>query len=140
MTKRLVYKPRVTPRESAADPLERLRQNARRRPAMPVSFAGALSVLLADQKRINRSRLQRVRSAWEMALDSVPGVHANAARNAEVRSISKTGEVRVTVRNPGLAHELGVVYRKALLNRMRELLQGKDSISDLVVKARGRRR
>lgn len=139
MTKRLVHKPRITPAKAATKPLERLRQNTRRRPAMPVSFAHALSSLMDQQKRINRSRLQRVRGAWEMALEQVEGVHADAAKSAEVRSVSKTGEVHVTVANPGLAHELGVVYRKALLDKMRELLQGKDSISDLIVKPRGGR-
>lgn len=140
MANRLVRKPKTEPRRSAADPLERLRQNARRRPAMPVSMARALTALMSEQKRVNRSRLQRVRGAWQIAIDETDGVHENAAKSAEVRSVSKTGEVRVTVRNPGLAHELGVVYRKVILERMRELLQGKDSISNLVVRPSGRRR
>lgn len=138
MTTRLVKRPKISPQQSSKDPLTRLRENTRK-PLPPVPFAHALSIHLNEQKRINRSRLQRVRGAWEMAIDQVPGIHREAAAKAEVRSISKTGAVKVTVTNPGLVHELGVVYREALLAKLRELLEGKDSISDLQVHARGRR-
>ena len=106
---------------------------------MPVPFAQALSVLLTDQKRVNRSRLQRIKAAWEIALEQTPGV-SKAAKRAEVMSIAKSGAIRVTVDSPALAHELGIVYREALLERMRALLQGKDSISELLVKTGGRRK
>ncbi|MCA8912203.1 MAG: hypothetical protein KDB82_10890 [Planctomycetes bacterium] len=139
MTTRLVKRPRIDPRKSDKDPLKRLRQNTRT-PLVPVPFAQALTVLLSEQKKVNRSRLQRVRGAWEMAIQQIEGIHAAAAKQAEVRSVSKTGVVKVTVGNPGLAHELGVVYRETLLAKMRELLQGKDSVSDLVVQSRGRRK
>jgi hypothetical protein len=138
MTTRLVRRPKISPQQSAKDPLERLRQNTRR-PVSPVPFAQALSVLLNEQKRVNRSRLQRIRAAWEMALEQTSGV-SQAAKRAEVRSIAKSGAVRVIVDSPALAHELGVVYRDALLDRMRALLQGKDSISELQVKTGSHRK
>jgi len=138
MTTRLVKRPKISPQQASKDPLERLRQNART-PVLPVPFAQALTVLLTEQKRVNRSRLQRIRAAWEMAVEQTPGLSA-AARRAEVRSIGKTGAVQVLVDSPALAHELGVVYRGALLACMRELLQGKDSVSELVVKLHGRRK
>jgi hypothetical protein len=137
MTTRLVKRPRISPQQASKDPLERLRQNTRK-PVLPVPFAQALSVLLTEQKRINRSRLQRIRAAWEMAIEQTPGL-SEAAKRAEVRNVGKTGAVHVIVDSPALAHELGVVYRSALLACMRELLEGKDSISELVVKIRGRR-
>ncbi|MCZ7604494.1 MAG: hypothetical protein M5U25_00175 [Planctomycetota bacterium] len=138
MTTRLVKRPKISPQQASKDPLERLRQNART-PVLPVPFAQALTVLLTEQKHVNRSRLQRIRAAWEMAVEQTPGLSA-AARRAEVRSIGKTGAVQVLVDSPALAHELGVVYRGALLACMRELLQGKDSVSELVVKLHGRRK
>lgn len=138
MTTRLVKRPKISPQQASKEPLERLRQNART-PVLPVPFAQALTVLLTEQKRVNRSRLQRIRAAWEMAVEQTPGLSA-AARRAEVRSIGKTGAVQVLVDSPALAHELGVVYRGALLACMRELLQGKDSVSELVVKLHGRRK
>jgi hypothetical protein len=135
MSTRLVTRPKISPKDAAKDPLTRLRQNARS-PLMPVPFAQALSVLLTEQRRVNRSRLLRLRGAWEMAIDQIPGLNAEAAKRADVRSVGKSGEVRVTVDSPALAHELGVVYREKLLDRMRALLEGKDSISNLVIKPR----
>jgi hypothetical protein len=139
MTTRLVRRPQISPQQASKDPLTRLRQNART-PVMPVPFAHALAVLLTEQKRVNRSRLLRLRSAWEMAIEQVRGVNVEAAKRADVRSVGKSGEVRVTVDNPAQAHELGVVYREKLLDAMRELLDGKDSISSLVIKAKPARR
>lgn len=139
MTTRLVKRPQISPQKSSKDPLTRLRENTRK-PLAPVPFAQALTVLLGEQKRVNRSRLQRVRGAWTMAIEGVPGVHADAAKKAEAASVSKTGSLKVVVSNPGLAHELGVVYREALLAKMRELLTGKDSISSLTVQCRSRRK
>lgn len=107
---------------------------------MPVPFAQALTVLLTEQKRVNRSRLQRLRGAWDMAVEQVEGINGEAARRAEVRSVGKTGAVHVIVGNPGLAHELGVVYRDPLLNKLRELLEGKDSVSELTVKVKRTRK
>ena len=107
---------------------------------MPVPFAQALTVLMGEQKRINRSRLQRLRGAWEMAIEQVEGISLDAARQAEVRSVSKTGAMFVTVSNPGLAHELGVVYREPLLRKLRSLLEGKDSVSELTVKVKRTRK
>ena len=139
MTTRLVKRPQISPQKSSKDRLTRLRENTRK-PLSPVPFAQALTVLLSEQKRVNRSRLQRVRGAWAIAVDETQGVHTDAAKKAEVVSVSKTGSVKVVVGNPGLAHELGVVYRGALLAKMRELLTGKDSISDLSVQCRSRRK
>lgn len=138
MATRLVKREKNDPRNAPADPLARLRDNARR--PMPVPFAQALTVLLTEQKRVNRSRLQRLRGAWEMAVEQVEGINAEAAKKAEIRSVGKSGGVQVTVDNPGLAHELGVVYRQPLLNKLRELLEGKDSVSDLIVKVRRARK
>jgi hypothetical protein len=135
MTTRLVKRSRVDPKDAAKDPLTRLRQYARK-PVMPVPFAQALTVLMADQKRLNRSRLLRLRAAWEMAIDQISGLNHEAAKRAELRSVGKSGEVRVTVDSPALCHELGVVYRDQLLRRMRALLEGKDAISALVIKPR----
>jgi hypothetical protein len=135
MTTRLVRRPQISPKDAAKDPLERLRQNARNL-LMPVPFAHALSVLLTEQRRVNRSRLLRLRGAWEMAVEQIPGLSTEAANRADVRSVGKSGEVRVTVDSPALAHELGVVYREKLLDRMKALLEGKDSISNLVIKPR----
>jgi hypothetical protein len=139
MVTRLVKRPRIDPQSVSKDPLGRLRQNDRRTPVMPVSFAAALNAYMGEQRRSNRSRLQRVRNAWVLAVESVPGVNPNAAR-ADVRAVAKTGAIVVTVDNPALAHELGVVYREPLLARLRELLQGRDSISGLQVKTHTRRR
>ncbi len=138
MVTRLVRRSRTDPQTVSKDPLERLRQNSRA-PAMPVSFAAALNVFLGEQRRNNRSRLQRVRNAWALAVEEVPGISPSAA-DADVRAVARTGAVVVTVDNPALAHELGVVYREPLLAKMRELLKGRDSISELQVKTRSRRR
>ena len=138
MKTRLVKRHQIDPKKAAKEPLQRLRQNARST-VMPVSMAHAMSALLTEQKRVNRSRLQRFRNAWELAVDETPGL-SEGAKAAEVRSIGKTGEVLVHVISPALAHELGVVYREALLAKLRELLHGKDSVSNLVVKTHGRRK
>jgi hypothetical protein len=139
MGNRLVKRTRVAPQTASKEPLERLRQNVRA-PLLPVSFAAALSAYIGEQRRNNRSRLQRVRNAWLLAIESVPGVNATAAAQADVRAVAKTGAIHVTVDNPALAHELGVVYRNALLERLRELLKGRDSVSGLTIKSRGARR
>jgi hypothetical protein len=139
MGNRLVKRTRVAPQTASKEPLERLRQNVRA-PLLPVSFAAALSAYIGEQRRSNRSRLQRVRNAWLLAIESVPGVNATAAAQADVRAVAKTGAIHVTVDNPALAHELGVVYRNALLERLRELLKGRDSVSGLTIKSRGARR
>jgi hypothetical protein len=107
---------------------------------MPVSFAAALNAYMGEQRRNNRSRLQRLRNAWLLAIEAVPGVNTHASAKADVRAVAKTGAMIVTVDNPALAHELGVVYREPLLARLRELLKGRDSISELQVKSRSRRR
>jgi hypothetical protein len=137
MGNRLVKRARIDPQTASKEPLERLRQNTRT-PLSPVSFAAALSAYIGEQRRNNRSRLQRVRNAWALAVESVPGVNAEPAAQADVRAVAKTGAIQVTVDNPALAHELGVVYRSALLERLRELLKGRDSVSGLTVKFRGR--
>ena len=138
MATRLVKRLQIDPRKASADPLSRLRDNARK--PMPVPFAQALTVLLTEQKRVNRSRLQRLRGAWEIAIAQVDGINVEAAKKASLRSVAKTGEVLVNLSNPGLAHELGVVYREPLLLKLRELLNGKDSISDLKVKVKRTRK
>lgn len=139
MATRLVKRTRIAPQDASKDPLERLRQNTRT-PLMPVSFAAALTVYMGEQKRNNRSRLQRIRNAWLMAIEQVPGVNAQAAAAAEVRNVAKTGAVHATLDNPSLAHELGVVYKQALFDKMRELLHGRDTISELMIHSRGGRR
>jgi hypothetical protein len=140
MVTRLVRRPKTEPQSASKDPLERLRQNDRHALLMPVSFAAALNAYMGEQRRSNRSRLQRLRNAWALAIESVPGVNTHAAAKADVRAVAKTGAMIVTVDNPALAHELGVVYREPLLARLRELLKGRDSISELQVKSRSRRR
>jgi hypothetical protein len=140
MAQRLVKREPQDPHNAPSGLLQRLRANNRGAPVMPVSFAQALSTWMAEQRKVNRSRLMRVRAAWEMAIEQVPGINVEAARRASVRSVAKTGAVIVTVDHPGLAHELGVVYRGALLAKLRELLAGRDSVSDLKVSARARGR
>lgn len=138
MATRLVKRPRIDPATASKDPLERLRQNTRA-PLAPVSFAAAVSAYMGEQRRNNRSRLQRLRNAWELAVEQIPAISESAGK-ADVRAVAKTGAMIVTVDNPALAHELGVVYRSILLAKLRELLHGRDSISELTVKSRGRRR
>jgi hypothetical protein len=137
MTKRLISRRVPHPWQASKDPLTRLRQYARA-PVMPVSLAQALSVHLADQKRLNKSRRTRLQAAWEMAVEQTHGLSAEAAKRAEVRAMANTGEVQVTVDSPALAHELGVVYRAALLKSLRELLAGTVSIAGLRVKTKRR--
>jgi hypothetical protein len=76
-----------------------------------------------------------------MVIEGIPGL-SNRAMSAEIRSLAKSGEVQVTVNNPSLAHEIGVVYKSEILEQLRELLEGKDSIAGLKVKTKrgGRRR
>lgn len=135
MATRLVKRSRFEPQNAAKDPLTRLRQNART-PVMPVSFAAALDAFATEQRRNNRSRANRLRHAWELAIEQLPGVPA-AAKDAELRS--RDGRLTVTVDSPAMAHELGVVYRAALLAKLREI-DDRDTIIDLTVKARSRRR
>lgn len=137
MATRLVKRTRTDPQHASKDPLERLRQNARA-PLSPVSFAAAVNAYMLEQRRNNRSRLQRLRNAWELAVGQIPAI-SQAAAKADVRAVAKTGAMVVTVDNPALAHELGVVYRSVLLAKLRELLHGRDSISELTVKARSQR-
>ncbi|MDC1142962.1 hypothetical protein OAU50_07715 [Planctomycetota bacterium] len=141
MATRLVKRVRVKTQDAATDALERAQENNPARRSQPVSFAHGLSVLMAEQKRVNRSRLHRLRRAWAIAVDEISGLSGRAL-NAEVRSIAKTGEVQVTVGNPSLAHEIGVVFKSEILRHLRELLTGKDSIAGLKVnlKRGGRRR
>jgi hypothetical protein len=138
MATRLVRRPQNDPANAPKDALERLRRNTRT-PLTPVSFAAAVNAYMLEQRRNNRSRLQRLRNAWELAVEQIPAISQTAAK-ADVRAVAKTGAMIVTVDNPALAHELGVVYRSILLAKLRELLHGRDSISELTVKARGKRR
>lgn len=135
MTTRLVKRPKIDPQNAAKDPLARLRQNVRT-PVMPVSFAAAMAAFSAEHRRNNRSRGNRLRDAWELAVSQVAGV-PRAAKDADVRA--RDGKVTVTVDNPALAHELGVVYRAALLAKMKEI-DNRDTIIALTVKARSQRR
>jgi hypothetical protein len=140
MANRLVQRTRQDPQKAPKDLLQRLRDNNRGAPLMPVPFAQGLRAWMAEHRKNNRSRLSRVRNAWEIAIEQVPGLNAEAAARASVRSVSRTGAIVVTVDNPSLAHELGVVYRGALLQKMRELLSGKDSVADLKVRSSPRAR
>jgi hypothetical protein len=139
MATRLVKRARVTPKKSASEPLERLRENAPRRRSAPVSFACALSALMKERTRVNRSRRTRVQRAWEMALLDVSGLAEDSARHTQVWG-AKGGVVNVAVDSPALAHELGVVYKAQLLAAMQALLDGKDTITGLIIRPRGGRR
>lgn len=135
MAARLVKRKRTKPQDAATDPLERARENNPARRSQPVSFAHAMNALMIEQRKVNRSRLQRLRAAWEMAVEGVKGL-SPAAKYAEVRSLAKSGEVQVTVYNPSIAHEVGVVYKAAILKQLREILTGKDSVSGIKVKTK----
>ena len=101
---------------------------------MPVSFATALGAYNTEQKRDNKSRRHRVNRAWAEALMSVMGENGRGyAGRCQVQSVA-AGVVKVGVDNSSLAHELGVVYRRALLERLRELLKGEESLLDLSVR------
>lgn len=100
---------------------------------MPVSFAEALTAYCAEQKRDNRSRRHRVNRAWLETLDSVLGEASREyGGRTQVQSVAG-GVVKVGVDSPALMHELGVVKRRALLERLRQLLKGQESIVDLAV-------
>ncbi|MCC6466151.1 MAG: DUF721 domain-containing protein [Planctomycetes bacterium] len=121
--------------KAPADPLQRLRANNPRKRRPPEPFARAVSEWLAAQTKLNRSRRGRVLNAWTLALADVMG---EPAPQTELLNMDKGGTVHVVVESATLAHELGVVQRGRLLQRLRELLAGKDSVAGLVVRARSR--
>lgn len=134
MANRLVRRSYKTPVQASKDPLERLRENYPRRASQPVSMAQAVSAFLGEFRKLNKSRRARIQGALELALGDLPDVGGDAT-HARVDNISKDGVVHVTVEGSTLAHEIGVVYKAALLQKMRALLQGKDSLAGIVVKA-----
>lgn len=134
MVTRLVKRTSTAPGQSAKDPLQRLRENYPRRSAQPVSMAAALSAYLTEARKLNKSRRSRIAGALALALAEIPGLEGVGDR-AHVFSIGKDGVVHIGVDNPTLAHELGVVYKAALLAKLRELLSGKDSLAGITVRA-----
>ncbi|MCC6573124.1 MAG: hypothetical protein IT462_04970 [Planctomycetes bacterium] len=134
MARRLVSKRRQTANATAQDPLLRLRQMRPVAVRLPVSFAEALTAYTAEQRRDNRSRRHRVNRAWIEALDSVLGAYGrDYGGRSQVQTVAN-GLVKVGVDSPALAHELGVVNRRALLERLQELLKGLETIVDLTVR------
>lgn len=138
MATRLVKRTRKTPAEAAKEPLQRLRENYPRRSTQPVSMAAAVAAFLDEYRKLNKSRRTRLQGALELALAEIPGLEV-AAGQVQVGSVGKDGVVHVTVASGALAHELGVVYKRELLEKMRALLQGKDSLAGITVKAAARR-
>lgn len=134
MATRLVKRARKTPSETAKDPLQRARDNYPRRVSMPVSMAHAMNAFLEETRKLNKSRRARLQGALELALAEIPGLDV-APGAAWVAKEGKDGVVHIGVDGPTLAHELGVVYKAALLGKLRELLKGKDSLADLSVRA-----
>lgn len=134
MANRLVKRTRKAPSETSKEPLQRARDNYTRRVALPVSMAHALNAFLDENRKLNKSRRGRFQGALELALAEIPGLEGVGDR-AHVASIGKDGTVHIGVEGPTLAHELGVVYKAALLNKLRELLHGKDSLAGITVKA-----
>ncbi|MBX3473971.1 MAG: hypothetical protein KF754_06270 [Planctomycetes bacterium] len=133
MANRLVKRTRKTPLETSKDPLQRARDNYPRRVSMPVSMAHAMNAFLEESRKVNKSRRARLQGALELALLEIPGLQGVGSR-AQVANISKDGTVNVVVDSPTLAHELGVVYKAALLNKLRELLKDKDSLAGITVR------
>jgi hypothetical protein len=138
MATRLVKRTRKTPAEAAKEPLQRLRENYPRRSTQPVSMAAAVTAYLAEFRKLSKSRRTRLQGALELALADIPGLEI-APGHVHVGSVGKDGMVHITVDSPTLAHELGVVYKRELLDNMRQLLQGKDSLAGITVKAAARR-
>lgn len=133
MANRLVKRTRKTPLETSKDPLQRARDNYPRRVSMPVSMAHAMNAFLEESRKVNKSRRARLQGALELALLEIPGLQGVGSR-AQVANISKDGTVNIVVDSPTLAHELGVVYKAALLNKLRELLKDKDSLAGITVR------
>lgn len=133
MANRLVKRTRKTPLETSKDPLQRARDNYPRRVSMPVSMAHAMNAFLEESRKVNKSRRARLQGALELALLEIPGLQGVGNR-AQVANISKDGTVNIVVDSPTLAHELGVVYKAALLNKLRELLKDKDSLAGITVR------
>ncbi len=134
MVTRLVKRSRTAPMESAKDPLLRARENYPRRSAQPVSMAAALSAYLDEARKVNKSRRGRMQGALALALAEIAGLE-HVGDRAHVFSVGKDGTLHIGVENPTLAHELGVVYKAALLAKLRELLDGKDALAGITVKA-----
>ncbi|MBE7490706.1 MAG: hypothetical protein HS108_02920 [Planctomycetes bacterium] len=134
MANRLVKRAPKAPLVAPKDPLQRARDNYPRRVAMPVSMAQAMSVFLDEARKLNKSRRARIQGALEIALAEIPGL-AGVRDRIKVGGVDKGGTVQLVVDGPTLAHELGVVYKAALLDKLRRLLQGKDSLAGITVKA-----
>lgn len=134
MARRLVSKFNKTAPSTVSGPLSRLRQMRPAAVHMPVSFAQALTAYSAEQRRDNRSRRHRVNRAWAEALEAVLGeAGRDYGRRCEVRSVAQ-GVIRVAADSAALAHLLGVVNRRSLLDQLRLLLKGKESVVDLTVR------
>lgn len=134
MATRLVKRARKAPAETSKDPLQRARDNYPRRVSLPVSMAHAMNALLDETRKLNKSRRARLQGALAIALGDIPGLE-NVGEAAQIVNVDKSGVVHIAVSGSTLAHELGVVYKTALLNKLRELLHGNDSLAGIVVKA-----
>ena len=130
MPTRLVKRGRPEPGKAATDPLDRLRENAPRRVPLPVSMAEAMSAVMAERRKLNRSKRTRVARAFYIALEELG---LKAPQGTEVYAV-KDGTVRIGTTSPAVAHQLGVVYRAELLKGMQRLLEGKDTLLRLAVK------
>lgn len=137
MATRLVKRARKAPAETSKDPLQRARDNYPRRVSLPVSMAHAISAFLDESRKLNKSRRARLQGALELALGEIPGLE-NVGEAAQIVNVDKSGVVHIAVTGSTLAHELGVVYKTTLLNKLRQLLAGKDSLAGIVVKAGAR--
>jgi hypothetical protein len=137
MPTRLVKKRRNPLETLPEDPLKRLRSMRPQAVALPVSMGHLLSALDDERKRVNRSRKGRLARAWAQALAAVYGPRADdMLRRCEVASFAG-GLLRVSTDGPTLAHELGVVRSRALLEALRSALEGKDTVTRLVARPGG---
>ncbi|KAA0218552.1 DUF721 domain-containing protein [bacterium] len=134
MRKRLVSRSGKSVRQASGE-LEQLRRWRPVSQAAPATFAQGLAALDDLQRRMNKSSRARLAAAWSMALEELFGERAREMQaHCEVRG-SFGGSLRVSTDSPALAHELGRVRRQQLLDRMRALLAGKESLAGLEVKA-----
>ncbi len=139
MRKRLVSKSGKSVRQTSGE-LEQLRRWRPVSQAAPVTFAQGLAALNDLQRRMNKSSRARLAAAWSLALVELFGERAQELlAHCEVRG-SFGGSLRVSTDSPALAHELGRVKKQQLLDHLRALLAGKESLAGLEVKASGSER
>ena len=134
MPTRLVSRARKSPGKPAKNELDRLRQFRQPAIVMPATFAQGLAALNEEERKVNKSSRARLIGAWTMALEEIFGERAaEMLAHTEVRG-SFGGSLRVTCDSPALAHELGKVKRQSLLEKLRALLAGKETLVGLDVR------